>query len=47
MAEHRSNKKDWDKHTNRDKPVSKQEKTKNGSYVKGGSPKGRHNRDKK
>ena len=36
-----------DKHTNRDKKVSKQEKSKNGNYSQGGSPKGRHNRDKK
>jgi len=48
MAEHKKNARpsNYDKHTNRDKKVTKQEKSKNGNYAQGGSPKGRHNRNK-
>lgn len=48
MAEHTKNARPstYQKHTTRSKQLAKQSKVKNGSYVKGGSPKGRHNRNK-
>ena len=48
MAEHTKNARPstYDKHTSRSKKLNKQEKVKNGSYTSGGSPKGRHRKDK-
>ena len=48
MAEHTKNARPstYNKHTSRSKQLNKQTKVKSGNYVKGGSPKGRHRKDK-